>query len=191
MTAEAWKRSVVSRLALIVATLGAVLLLIPTAARADAPDQSGVVERTPYLSAAWIFSGDGLIVVTGPSLDQGCFGEGFLEPTARVVSTPSGLTLTNVTYSDHVWVFDDEGFANPLDWLFGRACPAVWAGQPAPDPLSQGEGLISVNSRVDADGVEHGNVVLTAMVTTADGLDEHLNIVGGGIGERDFVNYGG
>ena len=191
MTEETWKRSVWSSVARIVAIMGAVALFIPTVARADAPDQSGVVERTPYLSA-WVFSGDGLIGLTGPPLEEGCFGEGFLEPAATVVNTPGGFTLTTVTHSDQVWVFDDEGFTNPLDWLFGLACPAVWAGQPAPDPLAQGEGLISVNSRVDADGVEHGNTVLTAMVTTADGLDVHLNVVGGGIGTTgDFINYGG
>jgi hypothetical protein len=170
--------------------MGAVALLIPTAARADAPDQSGVVEQTPYLSA-WVISGDGLIVLTGPSLEQGCFGEGFLERIATVVSTPSGATLTTLTHSDQVWVFDGEGFANPFDWLFGRACPAVWAGQP-PDPLAQGEGLVSVNSRLDADGVEHGNVRVTAMVTTADGQDVHLNVHGTiGVIGGDFINYGG
>jgi hypothetical protein len=148
------------------------------------------VEQTPYLSA-WVISGDGLIVLTGPSLEQGCFGEGFLERIATVVSTPSGATLTTLTHSDQVWVFDDEGFTNPFDWLFGRACPAVWAGQP-PDPLAQGEGLVSVNSRLDADGVEHGNVRVTAMVTTADGQDVHLNVHGTiGVIGGDFINYGG
>ena len=190
MTKELSNRSVGSKVARIVAILMAVALLIPTAALADAPDHSGVVERTPYLSA-WVASGDGLIVVTGPSLEQGCFGEGFLEPTATVVNTPGGFTLTTVTHSDHVWVFDDEGFANPLDWLFGRACPAVWAGQPAPDPLAHGEGLIRVNSRLDADGVEHGNTVITAKVATADGRDVHLNTVGGIGTIGDFINYGG
>jgi len=191
VTAEAWKRNVGSRAALIVAMLVAVALLIPTAARADAPADSGVVERTPSLSA-WVISGDGLIVLTGPPLVEGCFGEGFLTPIATVVNTPSGATLTKVTHSDQVWVFDDEGFTNPLDWLFGRACPAVWAGQPAPDPLAQGEGLVRVNSRVDADGVEHGNVRVTAMVTTADGEDVHLNTHGTvGVIGGDFINYGG
>ena len=190
VTAEAWKRNVGSRAALIVAMLVAVALLIPTAARADAPADSGVVERTPSLSA-WVISGDGLIVLTGPPLVEGCFGEGFLTPIATVVNTPSGATLTKVTHSDQVWVFDDEGFTNPLDWLFGRACPAVWAGQPAPDPLAQGEGLVSVNSHVDADGVEHGKVVVTAKVTTADGRDVHLNSHGGIGVIGDFINYGG
>ena len=190
MTEELSNRSVGSRVARIVAILMAVAVLIPTAARADAPDESGVVERTPFLSA-WVISGDGLIVLTGPPLVEGCFGEGFLTPIATVVNTTSGATLTKVTHSDQVWVFDDEGFTNPLDWLFGRACPAVWAGQPAPDPLAQGEGLVRVNSRVDADGVEHGSVVLTAKVTTADGRNVHLNSHGriGVIGS--FINYGG
>jgi len=191
MTEESSNRSVRSRVAGIVAILMAVALLIPTAARADAPDQSGVVERTPLLSA-WVISNDELIVLTGPPLEQGCSGEGFLEPTATVVNTPGRFTLTNITHSDQVWVFDNEGFTNPFDWLFGAACPAVWAGESAPEPLAQGEGLISVSGRVDADGVEHGSFSVTAMVTTADGRNVHLN-AHGKIGEigGDFINYGG
>lgn len=190
MTAETWNRSIWSKTARIVVIMGAVALFIPTVARANAPDQSGVVERTPYLSA-WVASDDGLIVLTGPPLEEGCFGAGFLEPVATVVNTPSGATLTTVTHSDQVWVFDNEGFVNPFDWLFGRACPAVWAGESAPDPLAQGEGLVRVSSRVDADGVEHGSNSIVAMVTTADGRNVHLNVHGriGVIG--DFINYGG
>ena len=173
------------------AIVGAVALFIPTAARADAPDQSGVVERTPYLSA-WVISDDELIVLTGPPLEQGCFGQGFLEPAATVVNTPSGGTVTTLTHSDQVWVFDNEGFVNPFDWLFGSACAAVWAGEPAPDPLAQGEGLVRVSSRIDADGVERGRLGVNATVTTADGKNVHLNVHGriGLIGE-DFINYGG
>lgn len=192
MTTEAWKERVRSRVMLIVALLAAVLLLIPTAARADAPDQAGVVERTPFFSA-WIFAGDGLIGLTGPSLEQGCLGQGFLEPLATVVTTPNGATLTTLTHSDQVWVFDDEGFSDPLEWLFGWACPAVWSGQPAPEPLAQGEGLISVNLRTDSDGVEDGTVTVAAKVTTTDGEDVHLNVVGTNVdgSEEDFINYGG
>ena len=175
---------------MIAAMVGALALLLPTASRADAPDESGVVERTPFLSA-WVVSGDGLIVLTGPPLEQGCFGQGFLEPIATVVNTPTGAVLATVTHSDQVRVFDDEGFANPLDWLFGRACAAVYAGQPAPDPLAQGEGLVHVNSRVDADGVERGSVRLRARVTPAGGEEVHLNTHGriGVVG--DYINYGG
>lgn len=189
MLTEAWKRSVRWRAALIVATLMAGALLIPAAARADAPDDSGVVTREPFFSA-WVFSDDELIVLTGPPLAQGCFGQGFLSPIATVVTTPNGAVLTKVTHADLVHVFDNEGFANPLDWLFGYACPAIQAGLPGPEPLATGDGIVKVNSHVTADGDEIGNVGVTAKVTTADGEEVHLNIVGGPIGD-DFINYRG
>lgn len=167
----------------------AMALMIPTAALAGPPDESGAVEREPRLSA-WLLSGDGVHVVTGPSLEEGCFGDGFQEPITTVVSPPAGLTLANVTHTDHVWVFDDEGIDDVLEWLFGRACPAVLAGEPAPVPLASGEGLVKVNSRVDDDGIEHGRVGVTATLSTAAGERVHLN-AHGEIGGADFVNFGG
>lgn len=172
--------------------LAAVVLMIPTAALATPPDQSGVVERAPELSA-WVFwDGDGLIVLTGPPLEEGCFGEGFQFPIATTVQPPSGATLTSYHHTDQVWVYDDEGTSDPIDWLFGRACAAVAAGDPAPEPLAHGEGRVSVNSRIDADGVEHGHLGVTARVTSADGRRVHLRAFGelGGI-TTDFINYGG
>ncbi len=79
----------------------------------------------------------------------------FDEFTETDVNTPAGVVTGTSTHTDQVWVFDDEGFEDPLDWLLGRACPAVIAGQSAPEPLAHGEGRVSVNTRVDADGGEH------------------------------------
>lgn len=176
--------------------LAALALMIPTAARADPPEQTGVVERAPYLSA-WVFSGDGVIVVTGPALDVGCpaglpeFGEGFPEPIATFVHTPRGDTLVRVAHTSEVRVFDNAGIDHPLDWLFGYACPQVLSGMTGPEPLASGEGRVRVNSRVDADGEEHGTVGVIAQVTTADGRRVHLSAHGGIDSSTDVVNYGG
>lgn len=176
--------------------LAALALMIPTSALADPPEQTGVVERAPYLSA-WLFSGDGVIVVTGPALDVGCpaglpeFGEGFPEPTATFVHTPRGDTLIRVVHTSEVRVFDNAGISDALDWLFGYACPRVLSGEAGPEPLASGEGRVRVNSRVNADGVELGTVGVNARVTTADGRRVHLDAHGRIGPTLDDVNYGG
>jgi hypothetical protein len=169
----------------------ALTLTIPAAATAGPPDQSGVVERMPAFSAPLFWDGE-LIVLVGPPLEQGCVEWGFHFPTATTVVTPGGDTITRYTDIDTVWVFDDEDVAHPFDWLIGRACSAVWAGKPVPEPLAHGEGRVIYNTRVDADGDLHGNQRFTGQVTTADGRQAHLSAVGAGIGEfPDAINYGG
>lgn len=179
--------------------LAAVALLMPTAGLADPPDRAGVVERAPFLSS-WVFWDGDLIVLTGPPLDEAtCLGlatqgfdyEGFLKPVASTASTPSGLQVTNLTHTDQTWVHDAQGASDPLDWVFGACEAMLGSGAPAPEPLASGEGLVHVHVRMGADGVEYGNVRLTARVTTIDGPQVHLNVVDGGIGGLDFINYGG
>jgi hypothetical protein len=179
MTDALWPRAVTVMMAL--AALA--LLMIPTAAHADAPDESGVVERAPQFSGWLFWDGDGLIVTTGPTPEEGCVGEGFQFPIATTVNPPGGATVSRYTHSDEVWVYDDEGTSDPLEWLFGRLCAAVTAGEPVPEPLARGEGRVTE---------ANGNITVTARVTTADGRTAHLNVVGADFGEfPDFINYGG
>lgn len=173
-----------------VATLAAATLMVPAAAYADPPESAGVVERETTLSA-WLFNGDGLQVVTGPALSaESCQMTGWKEPVATVVDTPSGAVLTRYAHTDDVWVFDDRGFTDPLDWIIDT-CSALFAGEPAPEPLAQGAGEVKVNSRVDAGGVTHTRMVVTARVTTSDGREVHLTAHGVDGVSPDFVNYGG
>lgn len=175
-------------------------LLVPTSAMADRPEQSGVVVQEPFLSA-WVYWDGDLIVLSGAPQDAAtCLGlatqgfdyEGFLKPISNVVTTPSGAQLVNVVHTDRVWVYDDEDTDNPLEWLFAGCSAILGEGAAAPVPLAHGEGLVHVNSRIDADGVQHGRIRVTATVTTADGRDVHLNVVGAGLGEfGDLINYGG
>lgn len=165
--------------------------LVP-AAVADSPEQSGVVDRAPRVSA-WLAQGDGLFVVTGPPIAEGClsFPEFDLpEYPATIVTTPTGDTLTTIIHTQHVEVFDDEGFDDVIAWLVQK-CLGVLGGQPAPEPLATGEGHVKVRSRVDVEGVEHGSVSVTARLTTADGESVHLNSHSRIGAPNDFVNYGG
>lgn len=173
--------------------VAAALTLTAPVAAASPPDESGVVDRAPMWSAPLFWDGE-LIVLGGPPLQEGCidFDQGFHYPTATTVTTSGGNTITRYTDTDRVWVFDDEGVADPIYWLIEVACSAVWAGESPPEPLAHGEGRVIYNERVDADGHVHGNYRFTGQVTTADGRRTHLNAVGAGFGEFfDAINYGG
>lgn len=162
-----------------------------TAAIAEPPDSTGVVERAADWSAPLFWDGE-LVVLVGPPLEQGCLDQGWSHPTWSTVSARGGVTITHYTDVDRVWVFDDEGVADPLDWLLGSACPAVWAGETPPSPLAHGEGHVAVTMREDAEGVVHGNMRFMGEVTTAGGERTHLNVVGAGFGQfPDRINYGG
>ncbi len=181
--------------------VAALALMIPTAAVADPPDQSGAVERAPVLSA-WVFWDGDLIVLTGPQLDAAtCLGlatqgfdyEGFLKPTSTIVTTASGSQQISVTHADRVWVYDDEDTDDPLEWMFGACGAILGAGEASPEPLANGDGLVHVTTRSDVDGVAVGTTRVTATVTTADGRDVHLNVVGADQDgtSLDFINYRG
>lgn len=182
MTSRTWSRAA--------AMLAVTTLTIPAAAHAVAPADSGVVERAPRTSA-WLLNGDGFQVVTGPQLSApSCAGLNWQQPMATVVDTPGGVDLTRLSHTDNVWVFDDEGIGNSLEWIM-KTCGALMAGGSAPEPLASGEGLVRLNSRVDADGVEHGRITVTARLTTSDGRDVHLTAHGLVDELTDFVSYGG
>lgn len=83
-----------SRTATTMLLLAMLAVMILTAALADPPDQSGVVERAPELSA-WVFWDGDLIVFSGPPQDAAtCLGlatqgfdyEGFLKPISTIVT---------------------------------------------------------------------------------------------------------
>lgn len=171
--------------------LGAALLalLLPATAVATPPDDSGVVERTTT-DEHWLWAGDGVFVLEGPPIEEGCFGEGFDDIPETVVHTPAGVTLISSTHRDDVWVFDDEGFDDPLEWLFGRACPALGTDDAA-IPLATGEGLVSINGRFEPDGDARIRGRLNAQVTTQDGRTVHVHAHGDLDGLTDHVNYGG
>lgn len=118
------------------------------------------MERTPTESEQnhWLWADDGVFVVEGPPIEEGCFGEGF----------------------DSVY-----------DWLFGQTCPAVIAGESVPEPLAHGDGRVTLNTRVDADGVAHTRGRVVATLTTADGRYVHLNTHGEEGALQDLVSHGG
>lgn len=181
-----------SRMVVIGVMVAAIALVVSTTAGASAPLESGVVDRKDVLNARISF-GDGLVVLTGPSFAEGCFGL-FEDDPALIVNPPNGQQLINLSYIDGVSVFDDLGFTDPFEWLqwmFGQYCPEVFAGGPGPEPLASGEGRITTSIRVDADGVMHGHGGVTANLTTPDGSQVHLNAQGRIGVFPDFINFSG
>lgn len=166
--------------------VAAAALMVPAAASATPPEQSGVVDRVVVsgILGHRVWAGDGLVVLEGPPLEDGCQLLGFGEYTETVVTTPAGVVTASSTHTDQVWVFDDEGFDDVFAW-FGYACTEL------PAPAAHGEGRVVLNTLVDADGVERTRSRLTATVTTADGRRVHLTAHGEDGVFPDFVNYGG
>jgi hypothetical protein len=130
-------------------------------------------------------------VLSGPPLEQGCFEEKLENVAAITVNTPSGQTLVHTSHTDWVAVYDDEGYADPFDWLFGRAIAEICAGGPGPEPLATGEGRVQSSTRIDADGVFYSHDSVTATVTTADGREVHVTARWTEGVFPDFVNNGG
>ncbi len=180
--------------AMVVAIL---LMVVPTAALADPPDESGAVERVPTFSDPIFWDGE-LLVLIGPPFEHGCFGEGFSTPTTTMVTTRDGATITSFTYRDRVDVYDIAGYDDWVDWLIGVACAAVWAGEAPPEPLAHGEGTVMHNMRVDADGDVRGDETLRLVapnLVTSDGGRAHVNARiscepwQADCGPTDFINY--
>ena len=101
--------------------LGAALLalLLPATAVATPPDDSGVVERTTT-DEHWLWAGDGVFVLEGPPIEEGCFGEGFDElgrDVALVVEHFGALgetaNIQDVAITGDGVPFPGEGF--PVD----------------------------------------------------------------------------
>jgi hypothetical protein len=179
MTNRAWSMGDVAKVML----AALILVMVPATSQADPPGQSGVVERAPQLSAWVLWDGDGLLVLTGPALEDGCVGEGFQFPVATTVSPPGTDTTTTYSHADIVTVYDAEGITDPLDWLFNEACAAIVAGEPGPEPLASGEGRV-----IYADGA----TTVAATVTTVDGRTVPLTVVRAEEGQfPDTIRYGG
>lgn len=166
---------------------------------AKPPPESGVVSRAPT-DSGFVYSGDGVHVLTGPPLAQGCLDQGFGEPIAQHLARPNSTSALHFRSTEAIHVFDDEGIPNVFEWL-GMACAALLDGNPdtlVPQPLATGTGTVTYVSRVDADGVEHVHNKVVGKVTTAEGARVHLstfaafNVDESGLTLTALrVNYGG
>lgn len=169
------------------------------AAMAAPPDESGAVTRGPS-AGGYVYQGSGYIVLSGPPLGDGCYGNGFSEPSAMFIEPRNGSFQEKYSYPlEQINVFDDEGL-NMFVWL-DAACGAVVDGNPAtmpPEPLAVGIGRLNFNVRVAASGVVHIRNSVVGKATTASGKRVHvstfakLTIDGGGETIHQLrVNYGG
>jgi hypothetical protein len=160
-----------------VMALAAGLMLMATTALAAPPASSGVVDRE-IGESGYVYSGDGVHVLTGPvDLADGCLGEGFSEPIVSFINRPNGTNSHHFTIREGIAVFADEGIADVFEWL-DMACGALLDGDPAtvaPEPLATGEGKVVFHFRMDADEVVHVHNGATGKVVTADGRTVHIN----------------
>ena len=152
------------------AALTATVLAPP--AHAGTPEDSGVVSRVVDLNA-WIFFDAGLLLFTGPPVEEGC-DQPLSVGDYTVVTAPSGQSVSVSAYHDDVHVYDSLGVHDPFAWI-GIACSAP-AGE-RPVPLASGEGVISSFTRV-VDGVPTGHGTVTATLTTVDGGRAHVTARG-------------
>lgn len=171
-----------SRTAVVLATAFS-LLAISAVGLAKPPDESGVVERATTLSGL-VYSGDGVHVLTGPPLEDGCpvmteeqAFEVFPTPTGQFINRPNGTSAMHFRSTEGIHVFDDLGIADVFEWL-GMACGALLDGDPstvAPIPLATGTGTVTYTERIDADGVQQVHNKVVGKVITQDGKRVHLS----------------
>lgn len=132
-----------------IATAAALITGGGSAALADAPPESGVVERET-VTFGYFVEGDGIIAVTGPPFAEGCLAEGFLESVAISVNRPNGTTLRrNRTDEDLLSIYEGDSFFEDL--LF-PSCEAVLDDDPTTEPvqpIATGTGVPYIIDRID------------------------------------------
>lgn len=133
---------------------------------APASANEGVPEEE-VADAAFFVNGDGVILVTGPPFEEGCFGEGFPQETYLERRTPSGVRNSNVTVeeTDAFLVQGDDFFT-----LLDEVCPALAAGEPSPAViLATGTGSARAARHENRDGSALERANLRATLETPDG----------------------
>ena len=132
------------------------------------------------------------VLLTGPPLEQGCFGEGFPSGTGRTAETPAERTNTRNSTESDMWLYDmaEFGVTDPFEFLF-LACTQIATGGPIPVPLASGSGTVRLNEHCDwtdaVDGcfspgsvLHYTNSAQGTMTSTASGdvFDVHARAKG-------------
>lgn len=168
----------------------------PATASAAPPDESGVVARVTFPDGR-VYAENGIVVLTGPMFEEGCFGVGFVEPVVSVIRRPDGTEISHFSVVDQILVFEgDDPFA-----LIVAACGAIVDDDPStqpPDPIAVGEGRVQHHQRMSPDGVRDAHNSVTGSVTTSSGDVVHVNAFAKFTDSADDtvlhqlrVNYGG
>jgi hypothetical protein len=159
--------------------------------RAEPPAHSGVVARDAIDDVPWYPDiEDGLVLLPGPTFDEGCLGEGFPEGDRQVVERPDGamkITIRHRNVDLSLYESDD-----PFGFI-PQQCGALFDGDPATnpaDPIGVGEGSVVQHFTIHPDGsVEIQNWVVGRLVAD-DGSTSPVRAVAryhvSASGETDF-----
>ena len=135
------------------------------------PAQAGVSERFT-INVGLAYQADGYVLLTGPPVEQGCFGEGFPETELHLVFPENGSVHEN-------WKQDGVGFylfeADSVGALLDEVCSAIAAGEEPLAPVGIGEGQILAVARGDAGGTFHVTNSAIGAVTDTDGNTWSVN----------------
>jgi hypothetical protein len=77
------------------------------------------------------YEADGLVVLVGPPMDQGCFGEGLITDTVHVIETPSGVEKEFTAYDERMFLFE----APSIGAVVEANCTAIVNGDEWPYPV--------------------------------------------------------
>ncbi len=158
----------------IVVLAGFLLGLVATAAAADPPSASGAVTRSNE-PIGFFYEGDGFVLVGGPPFEEGCLGEGFLEPLISFVARGDGTTLARFqTDGEQIRIYEGDSFFE--DVLF-PSCDAIFDEDPATvpaQPIAIGSGRMSSRVRTEVDGIERVANWLNGKVVDQEGTRWHV-----------------
>ncbi len=151
-------------------------------AEADAPDQSGVVERGEG-QQGFIYWSDGYLAMVGEAIDFCVNPEPPTGPGGMTVSPGNGSLLEFSRSNVPVTVYEYPGAGGPDDpiggfMFLGQNCGAIFDGDPTTEPIEPvASGTVRLRSsfRTDTDGVTHSINSLVGKVTTTSGSTAHLS----------------
>jgi hypothetical protein len=96
------------------------------------------------------YEDDGLVLLQGPPLEEGCFDQGVPLVDTHTVTNPSGKLKEFQIYDDRIWLFEAES----LGALLSANCGAIARGEAPPIPLlASGTGSTTNLEHWDGDTV--------------------------------------
>ena len=131
-----------------------------------ADDHSPVEREDPGLAFFSIEDVEaGLVMVTGPPLEQGCFGQGF-EPALRTqgVTLPDGTILGVATGQQDTWVYEGSSI--------GELCFELAVNGISPTLVASGTGRVAATDNdlnVTSGRTNTFGVTVTGRLATPDG----------------------
>jgi hypothetical protein len=121
------------------------VLVLGPAASADPGASEFSLDR-----AGAAYADVGLVLLTGPPIEEGCVGEGWSLVDTHTVTTPSGLWKEFQMPDERLWLYEAES----LGALLSANCGAIARGEAPPIPLlASGTGSTTKLEHWDGDTV--------------------------------------